>query len=400
MSPFAALGHRDFRLLYLGLLVVTMGAQITRVTTAWQIYDLTGSALALGLSGLFAALPLIPTSLLGGALADAVERRKLLLVTSLAAMATVGALAILTALGLIQVWHLYAAGFLMTITGVLDRPARQALIPSLVPREHLLNAYTLMTTLIQVGNLVGPVLAGVALIVGGPAFGYALHAGSFLAVLGALVSLRVPPIVGGGRKVSLGSIVEGLRFVWSKQVIVGLLGLDIAAMLFGYYSTLLPVFARDILRVGEVGFGLLTAAPAAGSLVGASLMLFLGAARYPGRLMLAAVAVYAVALFGLGWSVWFPASLAFAALLGLTDAVSMAIRHTAVQLSTPDSLRGRVSSAFQISVQGGNSLGTLNAGFAASVLGAGPTLMLGGGLVLLSVTLLGWRLRPVREFRT
>lgn len=400
VPPLAALGHRDFRLLYLGLVVSTIGSQITRATTAWQIYELTGSAAALGLAGLFSALPLIPMSLLGGALADAVERRRLMMVTTSLALLTVASLAALTAFGDIQVWHLYGAGFMITITSVLERPARQALIPSLVPREHLLNAYTLMTSLVQAGSLIGPVIAGAALVAGGAALAYAIDAVTFLAVLAALVLLRVKVTVGGSRNVSLGSVAEGLRFVWSKQIIVGLFGLDLAAMLFGYYPTLLTVFARDILKVGEVGFGLLTAAPAAGSLLGASLMLWLGSVRCPGWLMLGAVAAYGVALAGLGLSVWFPLSLLFAALLGVTDAISMAIRHTAVQLSTPDELRGRVSSAMQISVQGGNSLGAINAGFAASALGAGPAVALGGGLVLLSVIAFGWAFRPVREFRT
>ena len=378
---------------------MTVGAQLTRVTMAWQIYDLTGSALALGLSGVFSALPLVPVSLVGGALADAVERRKLLLITAAGGMLTVATLCALTFAGQIAVWHLYASGFVMTITGVLDRPARQALIPSLVPREHLLNAYTVMTTLAQAGGLVGPMLAGVALAVGGPALAYAVHALSFLAVVGALVLLRAKPTKGGVRKASLGSIVEGLRFVWSKQFILGLLGLDVAAMLFGYYQTLLPVFARDILHVGELGFGLLSAAPAVGSLVGATLMLMLGTVRRPGLLMLGAVVGYGAALIGLGSASWLGVALSCAAMLGLMDAISMAVRHTAVQLATPDDLRGRVSSAMQISVQGGNSLGAINAGFGASLLGAGPATMLGGALVALAAGLIGWRVRPVRDYR-
>ncbi len=399
IPPLAALGHRDFRLLFFGLLVSTMGSQITRVASAWLIYELTGSALALGLAGLFAALPLIPMSLLGGALADAVERRRLMLAMQALALLTVGALAALTATGLIAVWHLYAANFLITIVGVLDRPARQSLIPNLVPPAHLLNAYTLLTVLNQAASLVGPVVAGLILTAGGPAWVFGLDALTFLAVILALLLLHVPPLAGGGRPLSLGSIGEGLRFVWSKQIIVGLLGLDVVAMLFGYYPTLLPVFAER-LGVGPAGFGLLTAAPATGSLVGAGVMLLVGQLKRPGWTMLVAVAGYAVGLIGLGLSAWFPLALAFGALLGLTDAVSMAIRHAATQLNTPDDLRGRVSSVFQISVQGGNSVGALNAGFAAAALGAGPATVLGGGLVLVSVILFGWLVRPLRAFKT
>lgn len=399
MAPLAALRHRNFRLLYLGLLVSIVGSQITRVAAAWLIYELTGSAFALGLAGLFAALPLIPMSLLGGALADAVERRRLILAMQLLALLTVGALAALTATGRIAVWHLYIANFLITIVGVLDRPARQALIPSLVPPAYLLNAYTLMTVLGQVAGLTGPVIAGFVIAVAGPATAFAVDAVTFLAVIVALVLMVMPPITGERRAISLGSIAEGLRFVRSKPIIVGLLGLDVVAMLFGYYPTLLPVFA-DLLGVGAQGYGLLTAAPAAGSLAGASIMLLIGRLRRPGWVMLLAVVGYALGLVGLGFSRWFPLALACGALLGLTDAISMAIRHAATQLNTPDELRGRVSSVFQISVQGGNSLGALNAGFAAALLGAGPATILGGGLVLVAVTLFGWLVRPLRTFKT
>ncbi|MDP9352955.1 MAG: MFS transporter, partial [Chloroflexota bacterium] len=174
VTPWAALGHRNFRLLFLGLLVSTLGSQITRAASAWLIYDLTGSAIALGLAGLFAALPLIPMSLLGGALADAVERRRLMLATQMLALVTVAGLAALTATGLVAVWHLYVANVLITIAGVLDRPARQALVPSLVASEHLLNAYTLLTTLGQVAGLAGPLLAGLLLATFGPATAFAL----------------------------------------------------------------------------------------------------------------------------------------------------------------------------------------------------------------------------------
>ena len=398
VSPLAALGHRNFRLLYLGLLVSTLGSQITRAASAWVIYELTGSAAALGLAGLFAALPLIPMSLFGGALADAVERRRLLLATQVMALSTVAALAALSASGQIAVWHLYAANVMITTVGVLDRPARQALIPSLVPPEQLFNAYTLMTTLMQVSSLVGPMIAGLALATGGAAWAFGIDTLTFVAVIVALLLMKLPPVVSSRRALGLGSVGEGLRFVKSQPIIVGLLGLDVAAMFFGYYQTLLPVFA-NLLGVGEAGYGLLTSAPAAGSLAGGGLMLLVGRLRRPGWVMLGAVAGYALALMGLGLTSWFLGALVCGALLGFTDAISVTIRHTATQLNTPDELRGRVSSVFQISVQGGNSVGALNAGFAAAAIGAGPAAVLGGSLVLLTVVLAGWFVRPLRTFK-
>lgn len=399
VPPLAALGHRNFRLLYFGLLVSTLGSQITRAASAWLIYDLTGSAAALGLAGLFAALPLIPMSLLGGALADAVERRRLMLATQTLALLTVAGLAALTATGLVSVWHLYAANVLITVAGMLDRPARQSLIPGLVPPAHLLNAYTLLTTLGQAASLAGPVLAGLLLSLFGPAAAFGADSLTFLAVIFALLMMDTPPLQGGVRRIGLGSIGEGLRFVRKTPIITGLLGLDTVAMIFGYYPTLLPVFAHR-LGVGPEGYGLLAAAPAAGALAGAGLMLLLGSLRRPGWVMLVAVAGYALGLVGLGLSTWFPLALAFGVVLGLTDAFSMAIRGAVTQLNTPDALRGRVSSVFQISVQGGNSIGALIAGSAAELLGAGPATAIGGGLVLASVALFGWLVRPLRTFKT
>lgn len=399
VAPLAALTHRDFRLLFLGLVVSLLGSQFTRVAAAWLVWDLTGSAAALGLAGLVAALPLIPVSLLGGALADAVERRRLMLVTQALALLTAATLAGLAAAGRVEVWHLYVAGMLITLASALDRPARQALIPGLVPREHLLNAYALMTTSGQAANLVGPALAGLLLATAGPAAAFAVDALSFLAVIVALLLLRVPPITGGGRRVSLGSIAEGLRFVWGKPIIVGLLGLDVAAMLFGYYPPLLPVIADVVLGAGEVGFGLLAAAPAVGALAGGGLMLLVGHLRRPGWVMLGAVAAYGLALIGLGLSVWLPLSLLCAGLLGLTDAVSVSIRQTAVQVYTPDALRGRVSGVAQITYQGGNAIGAVDAGYAAALLGVDRAFVLGGGLVMLVVALFGWRVKPLRAFR-
>jgi MFS family permease len=348
VPPLAALAHRDFRLLFIGLVVSMLGSQFTRIAAAWLVWDLTGSATALGLAGLIAALPLIPVSLLGGALADAVERRRLMLAADAAALLTVATLAGLAVAGRIEVWHLYAAGVLITITGVLDRLSRQAMIPGLVPPDHLLNAYALMTTSGQAANLAGPALAGLLLAVAGPAAAFALDAFSFLVVVVALLLLRAPPIAGGGRAISLGSIGEGLRFVWGKPIIVGLLGLDVAAMVFGYYPPLLPVFADAVLGVGAAGFGLLAAAPAVGALAGGGLMLLVGRLHRPGRVMLGAVGGYALALIGLGLSTWFPLALLCAGLLGLTDAISVSIRQTAVQASTPDAFRGRVSGVAQI----------------------------------------------------
>lgn len=399
VSPIAALANRDFRLLYFGLVVTMLGSQFTRLATAWLVWELTGSAAALGLAGLVAALPLIPVSLLGGALADSVERRRLMLATQLLALLVAVSLAGLAAAGQIAVWHLYTAGLLITVSSALDRPARQALIPSLVPREHLFNAYALMTTSMQAANLIGPALAGLLLAFAGPAIAFTVDALSFLAVIVALLMIRVPPIVGGGQAVNLASIAEGLRFVWSKPIVVGLLGLDVAAMLFGFYQPLLPVISDQVLQAGAAGFGWLSSAPAVGALTGGAVMLMVGQLQRPGWVMLGAVAGYGLALIGLGLSTWLPLSLLCAGLLGLTDAISVAIRQTAVQIHTPDEYRGRVSGVAQITFQGGNAIGAVNSGYAAQFFGVGAAAILGGLLVGLVVLLFGWLVKPLRAFR-
>jgi MFS family permease len=184
-----------------------------------------------------------------------------------------------------------------------------------------------------------------------------------------------------------------MRFVWTKQFIVGLLGLDLTAMLFGYYQALLPILARDVLMVGEVGFGLLTAAPAAGAFVGTGLMLLLGSLRRAGWLMLATVAGYGLSLMGLGASAWFPLSLGFAGLLGVTNAISVTIRHTAVQLATPDELRGRVNAVEMVFISASNELGAFESGVGAALIGAVPAVVV-GGIATIAVAGVWWRLFP------
>ncbi|MBI3967694.1 MAG: MFS transporter [Chloroflexi bacterium] len=398
IGPLAALSHRDFRLLWLGLLVSNAGTQLSRAAMAWQVYLLTGSPLSLGLAGLFQVLPLPVITLFAGALADTVDRRRLMLVTQAGSMAVVGGLGLLTALDLVQVWHVYAAGFLMTTFAALDRPARQSLIPALVPKEHLLNAFTLMTTLANASSFVGPLVAGVVLASGSIALAYLLDAVSFLAVVVALLALRARPGRPSGGGINAQTIVAGLRFVWGTPIIATMLGLDLAAMLLGSYHLMMPVFA-DRLQVGSVGYGALLAAPAAGAVIGSTGMLLLGRVERPGWLLLAAVGGYGLALVGLGLSNLFSLSLVCAALLGVTDSLSMAIRHTTVQLATPDSLRGRVSSAFQLCVQGGPGLGALILGTTATAVGIGPAVALGGLGVVAVVALLTQLSRPLRDLR-
>lgn len=400
-ARFPALQSRDFRNLWIGQIVSAAGSQMQMTALGWQVYELTDNPLYLGLMGLVRLGPIFIFSLLGGALADARDRRGLLLVTQSTLAAVALALAALTASGRASV----AGIFLLTALGAsaiaFDNPARQSLIPALVPREHLTNAFALNSTGFQVATIGGPMLAGVVIQRYGIAPAYLFNAVSFLAVIAALLSLsyRHNAAEGAAGVVNLESLKEGLRFVWTTPILVGTILLDFFATLFSSINPLLPVFARDILKVGADGFGVLSAAPACGSLVAGATMTLLPPIRHPGRTMLLAVAAFGLATVGFGVSNAFGLSVLFLAGTGAADTVSTILRQTIRQTITPDRLRGRMVSVNMIFFMGGPQLGALQAGLVASLFSA-PVAVVAGAIGCLFSTALVARLAPaLRHYR-
>jgi MFS family permease len=393
--------------MWTGQFVSITGSQMQLVTINWHVYLLMrpygekAAAAALGLVGLVRVVPIIICSLVGGVVADAVDRKRLLLVTQTVMLLSAAALATVTSLGLRHVWPIYALTALSSAATAFDNPARQALLPSLVPERDFPNAVSLGFVSFQIAMVSGPVLGGVVLARYGPAVVYGFNAVSFLAVIVAVLLIRA---AGKGKadeaaRISLEALKEGLRFVWRTPIMVQTMSLDFIATFFASANALLPIFARDILQVGEHGYGFLAAASAFGAVLTGLLLARRPGSRRPGLAVLLSVAVYGAATvaFGLSRSYWL--SLLMLAITGAADTVSTVIRQTIRQLITPDRLRGRMTSVNMIFFMGGPQLGELEAGLVAAALGAPFSVVLGGIGCLGAVLIAGLRAGELLRYR-
>ena len=378
-SSFAALAYPDFRRFSASLMLTSLGAQFVQTAVLWQVYELTGSALLLGLTGLARAIPHVVLSLVGGVIADRLNRKRLIQAGQVVNGLLVLALAALTISGTVELWHLYAVTALNAAFSAATQPARMALIPRLIPTRLLVNAIGLNATIQQTAQIVGPAVAGLAIGSIGLGWGYALTGAAYAAAMAALVRLRTPAIPPESTEGPWQSFVEGMAFVRSKPVIISLLMLDVWQTLFGGFRALLPIFA-DQVGAGATGYGLLSAAPGVGSLIGSGFILSLGDMRYKGVYSVAGVLGYCVSMVLLAASPWFALTFVACALSGAMNSVQMIPRNTAILAMSPDALRGRVEAFRSMLAGGAPPLGFALAGAAAAALGA-PMAVLGGALV-------------------
>jgi MFS family permease len=408
-QSIVALQHRNFRLIWIGLLVSVTGSMMQNAALLWHVSLLVPpekKALALGMVGLVNFVPIVVFSMVSGVVADAWDRRKLMLMTQIGAALVSVVLAVLTFRGLSVVWPIYLLAGLGTATVAFDVPARQALVPMLVPREHLPNAITLHTIMFQTASVLGPALGGVVIAASGVGWVYTVNAVSFGCVIGALLMMRdVParqPSPDGSREdVSWRAALEGLQFVFRSPLIRSTMLLDFFATFFSSATALLPIFAQDILQVGATGYGWLYAAPAAGAVVTSAVMVPLTERiKRRGPTMLWAVAGYGLAtiVFGLSRSFWL--SFACLALTGATDIVSLIIRNIVRQLETPDRLRGRMTGVNMVFFRGGPQLGELEAGLVANWLGAVFSVISGGVGCLVAVAWVAATTPALRHYGT
>ena len=396
-SPFR---HRDFSVFWTGSFFSSIGTQFTSVAMAWQIYELTNSPLQIGLLGVARAVPQIALLLVGGLLADAMNRRKLMMCTQIGLFGVSTVLALLSYAGQTTPQMLYIATILLAFFTSLEQPSRQSLIPSLVPREQLAQALALQGTQRYVPVIAGPSLAGVVLAFSGPAACYAVDACSWLAMLGALKLLRTKIPEGGGWKtVSLTSLREGLQFVWSHGVIFPLMLLDFSATFFGNVRGLFPIYARDILFVGPTGLGLLYAARAIGSLLAAGAMALFGPVRHSGRWIFLGIGIYGLSTVFFAGSQVFWFSFLMLMFTGAGDTISSILRSTINQLSTPDELRGRMSSINSIFTSSGPQLGQFESGVVAAWLGAQLSALTGGLATLFVLIVVAANFPRLRQFQ-
>jgi MFS family permease len=401
-SAFAALRHRDFRLLWMGQIVSVTGSQMQWVAINWHVYLLTKSPFALGLVGLFRGVPIILCSLAGGVVADAVDRKRLMIVTQVIMLVSAALLTVGTLTGMESVWPIYILSGFASAATAFDTPARQSLMPTLVPPEDFSNAVSLGVLVFNVATIGGPAIAGFVLAESGPAVIYGLNALSFLAVIAALLAMRASGKADDERErkdaLSLAALKEGLKFVWHTPIIVQTMTLDFVATFFASATLLLPIFAQERLHVGARGYGFLAAGPAIGSVLTALVMARIGSFRKQGRLVVWSVAVFGVATaaFGISTVYWF--SLLMLAVTGAADTVSTVLRQTIRQLVTPNHLRGRMTSINMMFFMGGPQLGELEAGSLAALIGAPLSVVTGGLGSLICAAIAAVKSKRLMEF--
>ncbi|EPD63028.1 MULTISPECIES: MFS transporter [Streptomyces] len=393
------LRNRDFTLYWSGVVLSQIGTRGAVAANLYQVYQLTGSTAQVGLVGLAQAVALLVLSPIGGIYADRLDRRRLLQATQGIALVVSAGLAAITLAGSATVWTVVVSSLLATAAATFDQPARQALIPAMVPRERLVEAFALLNPSRELAVLVGPAFAGVLIAVGGPGAVYVFDAVTYAVLVVVLAVLRVPPLVADTERRSLlESLREGVRYVAHRPVVWQLMGLDMTATVFGAYRVLLPAFAADVLHVGATGYGLLSAAPSAGALIGSVWVFRLVRTARAGRIVLWGTAAYGLAVVGLAQARVFAVAIVMALLLGAADAVATTVRHAAVQVETPDELRGRVSAIYQMCSRGGPAIGDSVMGLAAGALGPIAALTV-GGLVPTAVSVASAvRSRTVREY--
>jgi MFS family permease len=385
---FVALTHRNFRLIWLGLLASITGSMMQNAALLWHVSLLVApekKALALGLVGLVRVVPIVVLSMVSGVVADAWNRRRLMLLTQSGAALVSLALAVLTFRGLTEVWPIYVLAALGASVGTFDLPARQALVPTLVPREHLPNAISMNTIMFQAASVVGPSLGGIVIAAAGVGWVYVANALSFGCVIAALLMMRGvsgKPVREGHEpedEVSWRAAREGLKFVFESPLIRSTMLLDFFATFFSSATALLPIFAQDILRVGARGYGWLYAAPAVGAvLMSAAMIPLTSRIQRRGPVLLWAIGGYGLATAIFGISHWFWLTFFCLAMTGAMDTISMIIRNIVRQLETPDRLRGRMIGVNMVFFQGGPQLGELEAGFVANWLGPVFSVVSGG----------------------
>jgi len=396
----AALRHRQYLYLWIGLLVSFAGSQMQISAIFWHIRILTGTPqpLALGGIGLARILPIIAFSLLGGPVADTLNRRHILFVTQSTMILVATILAILTWSGHINIWMIYLLTAVQATAMAFDLPARQAMIPNIVPAKDLPSAFSMSSIAGNTGSIIGPVLSGIVIVSLGQAYTYFFNAISFLAVIIALV--LIGPVQQDVRRsgIHLKAAADGFRFILSKPVILSTMVLDFVATFFASANTMMPIIAKDILKVGEIGYGWLSSAQAIGSVAAGIVISQLRTLRKQGPTFLVAVVVFGFSTVFFGITHQFSFAMLALILMGAADAVSTIIRNTIRQLQTPDHIRGRMTAVNQIFFQGGPQLGEVEAGIIASIFGV-PFCIISGGIgCIVGVTLIALKWPQLRVY--
>ncbi|MGI8906721.1 MAG: MFS transporter [Candidatus Sumerlaeaceae bacterium] len=415
IHPRAAFQHRDFRVFQASKFISTIGWLMQVTAVGYQVYSITHSKLDLGYIGLASFLPAILFSLLTGHVADRFDRRGVMMVCMSIMIAGSLALMGISLMEIPPAWpflsHIHGMPTAQTwpflvilfVTGAAHAfygPASQALMPQLVPQVHFANAVAWNSTIWQASAILGPAVGGLVYYqMGGPAAVYGADAAltSLAFLLMGLLHMRTGRME--MRAASWSTLLAGLHFIWKRKIILGAISMDLFAVLLGGATALLPVYAQDILHVGEAGFGLMRSAPAMGAAITALIVTHLPPMQRAGATMLVCVAIFGVATiaFGVSTNFWF--SMACLVTMGAADMVSVVIRHTVVQMLTPPEMRGRVSAVNLVFIGASNELGEFESGVTAHWFGTVPAVVIGGVGTLMVVGLWAFMFPQLRKYK-
>lgn len=389
---------RGFALLWTGQAVSEIGTQLTRVAVPFHVYAVTGSSLVVGMVSLAQLVPLLVCSLLGGSVADAVDRRRLLVVVQSALAVVTAGLALTALLDDPPLWPFFVLTAVSAGLSAIDSPARTASVASLVRREKLSSAFALNQSLNQVGHIVGPAVAGVVIAAVGVSAAFWIDVVTFLVSVAVVSRMRPMPPAADAPRPGLKSIAEGLRFLRGKQALQGCFLADVNAMVFGLPRALFPALGTGLFGGGAAVVGLLYAAPGVGALVGALTAGWVSSVRRQGMAVVLAIVTWGVAIAGFGLTSYLPLALLLLAVAGAADVISAVFRQTILQLSVPDHLRGRLSSVHVGVVTGGPLLGDARAGAVANASTAELSVVSGGLACAVTMLALAWRLPALRRW--
>jgi MFS family permease len=390
---------RDFYLFLVSRFASGTAMTLLRSTIAWHVFALSHSAFYLGLVGLVQFVPVLALTLIGGAVADSYDRRRVINIAQIVLLACGSLLLYVTQTGQASLPLLYAAVAGAAAGGAFEAPSRSALLPTLVPRDRFPRAVTIASTNQALAFASGPALGGLVIAQFGIAAAYATYVGLVLLAFTGISSLRAGGAIASRGALSIAAIREGLHFVWRQPVILGCMSLDMFAVIFGGATALLPIYAKEILHAGARGYGMLTSSFEIGALAMSVVLMLRPPALRAGRALLSAVVVFGMATIVFGYSRVFALSIGAYLIAGMADQISVVMRSTAIQLSTPDALRGRVSAVNMIFIAASNQLGAAESGFVAHITSPTFSVVSGGIACLCVVAFLAVRLPALRSYQ-
>ena len=395
-KTFAAFRHRNYRLFFFGQLVSFIGTWMQTVAIGWLVYQLSNSALTLGVVKFLGAIPITLLTLVGGAVADRIEKRRVVVVTESVAMVLALVLAALVYFGVVQIWHIALLGLLEGITDAFDIPTRQSFVIEMVGKDDLMNAIALNSSLFNGARVFGPALAGVLIGLIGVTGCFFLNGVSYLAILAAYLAMRFPAVPPRAeRKPMWHETLDAWRYVRSHRVLLAVISLVTVVSMFGWpYSVLLPVFARDVLHVGASGYGYLMAANGVGAFIGALTLASLGDSPHKRKLFYGGLFGFCgmLCVFALSRVYWLSA--AALAGSGFFMIIFFATANTSVQTRVPDELRGRVMGMYALAFLGLTPFGSLLAGAIARATSASFTVTLGAIVCIIAGLIVMRIMRP------